>query len=85
MNVPRTAQSLPCAILAPSREFSEELRLEGVQVLGDNGRGEYRVAESASWTTRAFFVLLSSAARLLMMKGIESWVNRNTRNRGWIR
>jgi len=37
--------------------FLEELRLEGVQVLHDNGRGEIRVAVPESWTTRAFFVL----------------------------
>jgi ABC-2 type transport system ATP-binding protein len=37
--------------------FLEELRLEGVQVLHDNGRGELRVAVPAGWTTRAFFVL----------------------------
>ena len=35
----------------------DELRLEGVQVLHDNGRGEWRVAVPAGWTTRAFFVL----------------------------
>jgi ABC-2 type transport system ATP-binding protein len=37
--------------------FLEELRLEGVQVLHDNGRGEIRVAVPDSWTNRAFFVL----------------------------
>ncbi len=37
--------------------FLEELRLEGVQVLHDNGRGELRVGVPAGWTTRAFFVL----------------------------
>lgn len=37
--------------------FLEELRLEGVQVLHDNGRGELRVAVPAGWTTRVFFVL----------------------------
>jgi ABC-2 type transport system ATP-binding protein len=35
--------------------FLEELRLEGVQILHDNGRGEYRVQVPASWTTHAFF------------------------------
>ena len=35
----------------------EDIRLEGVQVLADNGRGEYRLAVPAGWTTRAFFVL----------------------------
>jgi ABC-2 type transport system ATP-binding protein len=37
--------------------FLEELRLEGVQLLHDNGRGELRVVVPADWTTRAFFVL----------------------------
>jgi ABC-2 type transport system ATP-binding protein len=37
--------------------FAEELRLEGAQVLSDNGRGELRVAVPAGWATRAFFVL----------------------------
>ena len=37
--------------------FLEELRLEGVQLLHDNGKGEYRVAVPPGWTTRAFFVL----------------------------
>ncbi|MCS7045177.1 MAG: ABC transporter ATP-binding protein [Gemmataceae bacterium] len=37
--------------------FLEDLRLEGVQVLHDNGRGEVRVAVPPGWTTRAFFVL----------------------------
>ncbi len=37
--------------------FLEELRLEGVQVLHDNGKGDYRVAVPQGWTTRAFFVL----------------------------
>ena len=37
--------------------FLEELRLEGATLLGDNGRGEVRLAVPAGWTTRAFFVL----------------------------
>ena len=35
----------------------EDLRLEGVQVLRDNGRGEYRVAVPPAWPTRGFFLL----------------------------
>ena len=38
-------------------EFLEELRLEGVNLVADNGRGELRVAVPPGWTTRAFFVL----------------------------
>ncbi len=37
--------------------FLDELRLEGVQILHDNGRGDYRVQVPASWTTQAFFKL----------------------------
>jgi ABC-2 type transport system ATP-binding protein len=37
--------------------FLEELRLEGVRVLEDNGRGEVRVAVPPTWVTRAFFAL----------------------------
>jgi ABC-2 type transport system ATP-binding protein len=37
--------------------FLDDLRLEAVQVLHDNGRGEYRVQVPASWTTQAFFKL----------------------------
>jgi ABC-2 type transport system ATP-binding protein len=37
--------------------FLEELRLEGVEVLHDNGRGELRVRVPAGWVTRAFFTL----------------------------
>jgi ABC-2 type transport system ATP-binding protein len=35
----------------------DDLRLEGVQILHDNGRGEYRVQVPANWTTQAFFKL----------------------------
>ena len=37
--------------------FLDELRLEAVQILHDNGRGEYRVQIPPSWTTQAFFKL----------------------------
>jgi ABC-2 type transport system ATP-binding protein len=35
----------------------EDLRLEGVRLIHDNGRGDLRVAVPAGWVTRAFFVL----------------------------
>ena len=35
--------------------FLDDLRLEGVHVLQDNGRGEYRVQVPPGWTTQAFF------------------------------
>lgn len=37
--------------------FLDDLRLEGVQILHDNGRGDFRVQVPASWTTQAFFKL----------------------------
>src|SRR5438132_9551234 len=37
--------------------FLDDLRLEGVQILHDNERGEYRVQVPPSWTTQAFFKL----------------------------
>ncbi len=44
-------------IQGPAEGFFEELRLEGVRVLHDNGRGELRVAVPPGWVTRGFFVL----------------------------
>jgi ABC-2 type transport system ATP-binding protein len=45
--------------------FREELRLEGVSVLHDNGRGELRVAVPPNWVTRAFFALADNHGVLL--------------------
>lgn len=50
--------------------FLEELRLEGVQVLHDNGKGEYRVAVPDGWTTRAFFVLADHHG--VLVRGLQS-------------
>jgi ABC-2 type transport system ATP-binding protein len=47
-------------ILGDPTAFREELQLEGVRVLQDNGKGELRVAVPAEWGksgTRAFFAL----------------------------
>ena len=41
------------------------MRLEGVTVLQDNGRGELRVAVPAGWATRAFFALADNHGVLL--------------------
>jgi ABC-2 type transport system ATP-binding protein len=35
--------------------FLDELRLEGVQIIHDNGRGDFRVQVPPHWTTQAFF------------------------------
>lgn len=40
-----------------SPALMEDLRLEGVELLGDNGRGEFRIAVPPGFSTRAFFVL----------------------------
>jgi ABC-2 type transport system ATP-binding protein len=45
--------------------FREELRLEGVTILTDNGRGELRVAVPPTWVTRAFFALADNHRVLL--------------------
>jgi ABC-2 type transport system ATP-binding protein len=50
--------------------FLEELRLEGVRVLDDNGRGELRVQVPTDWTTRAFFVLADHHG--VVVRGLQS-------------
>lgn len=52
-------------IQGESAGFREDLRLEGVRVLHDNGRGELRVAVPPGWTTRAFFALAADHGVLL--------------------
>ncbi|MCI0462724.1 MAG: ABC transporter ATP-binding protein [Gemmataceae bacterium] len=52
-------------IEGPPQAFLEELRLEGVHVLHDNGRGELRVAVPPGWVTRAFFSLADNHGVLL--------------------
>jgi ABC-2 type transport system ATP-binding protein len=52
-------------IQGEAHAFLEELRLEGVQVLHDNGRGELRVAVPTTWVTRAFFSLAENHGVLL--------------------
>jgi ABC-2 type transport system ATP-binding protein len=45
--------------------FGQGLRLEGVDVLHDNGRGELRVAVPAGWAARGFFALADNHGVLL--------------------
>ena len=47
------------------QRFLDELRLEGVNVLHDNGRGEVRVAVPSGWVTRAFFALADNNDAIL--------------------
>jgi ABC-2 type transport system ATP-binding protein len=49
--------------------FLEELRLEGVQVIQDNGQGELRVAVPGGWITRAFFALADN--HNVLLRGLQ--------------
>jgi ABC-2 type transport system ATP-binding protein len=49
--------------------FLEELRLEGVSLLGDNGRGEVRLACPPGWVTRTFFVLADQHS--VLVRGLQ--------------
>lgn len=49
--------------------FKEELRLEGVQVVADNGRGELRVLVPPTWVTRAFFALADNHG--VVLRGLQ--------------
>jgi ABC-2 type transport system ATP-binding protein len=52
------------------QRFLEELRLEGVRLVHDNGRGGLRVAVPASWqTTRPFFALADNHD--VVLRGLE--------------
>jgi ABC-2 type transport system ATP-binding protein len=48
----------------------DDLRLEGVKILHDNGRGEFRVQVPASWTTQAFFKL--AQVHNLVVRGLQA-------------
>jgi ABC-2 type transport system ATP-binding protein len=50
--------------------FAEELRLEGADVLQDNGRGELRVAVPPGWAPRAFFAL--AANHHVLLRGLAA-------------
>jgi ABC-2 type transport system ATP-binding protein len=50
--------------------FLEELRLEGVRIIHDNGRGELRVAVPRDWVTRAFFALADNHG--VVLRGLQS-------------
>jgi ABC-2 type transport system ATP-binding protein len=56
-------------IQGDSQNYLEELRLEGASILGDNGRGEVRVAVPAGWVTRAFFLLADHHG--VLVRGLE--------------
>jgi ABC-2 type transport system ATP-binding protein len=50
--------------------FLEELRLEGVSLIHDNGRGELRLAVPNGWTRRAFFALADNHD--VVLRGLQS-------------
>jgi ABC-2 type transport system ATP-binding protein len=52
-------------IQGEAHAFREELKLEGVRILHDNGRGELRVGVPDGWVTRAFFTLAANHGVLL--------------------
>jgi ABC-2 type transport system ATP-binding protein len=56
-------------IQGDAASFRDELRLEGVRVLQDNGRGELRVAVPPNWVTRAFFTLADN--HHVLLRGIQ--------------
>jgi ABC-2 type transport system ATP-binding protein len=49
--------------------FVDELRLEGVRIIHDNGRGDLRVAVPRGWVTRAFFVLADH--HRVLLRGLQ--------------
>lgn len=49
--------------------FVADLRLDGVHVLHDNGRGELRVAVPSGWITRTFFVLADH--HQVLLRGLQ--------------
>jgi len=57
-------------IQGPPGPFLEDLRLEGVRVVHDNGRGDLRVAVPDGWVTRAFFVLADNHG--VLIRGLQS-------------
>jgi ABC-2 type transport system ATP-binding protein len=57
-------------IQAPSDAFLEDLRLEGVRILQDNGRGELRVAVPPGWVTRGFFALADNHG--VTIRGVQA-------------
>jgi hypothetical protein len=50
--------------------FLDDLRLEAVQILHDNERGEYRVQVPANWTTQAFFKL--AQVHNVVVRGLQA-------------
>jgi ABC-2 type transport system ATP-binding protein len=56
-------------IQGESAAFVEELRLEGVRILADNGRGELAVLVPNGWVTRAFFTLADN--HQVLVRGLQ--------------
>jgi ABC-type uncharacterized transport system ATPase subunit len=47
------------------KAFRDELLLDGVRIVEDNGRGKWRVAVPAGWVTRGFFERASNRGATL--------------------
>jgi ABC-2 type transport system ATP-binding protein len=56
-------------IQGDAKVFLEEMALEGVQVLANNGRGDLRVAVPDGFVTRAFFALADNHG--VVLRGLE--------------
>ncbi|MSU77393.1 MAG: ABC transporter ATP-binding protein [Gemmataceae bacterium] len=57
-------------IQGESAGFFDDLRLEGVQIIHDNGRGDYRMRVPAGWTTHAFFKL--AQVHNVVLRGLQA-------------
>jgi ABC-2 type transport system ATP-binding protein len=57
-------------IQGEAQAFVDELRLEGVRILQDNGKGELRVAVPPGWVTRAFFALADNHGAIV--RGLQA-------------
>ncbi len=49
--------------------YREELQLEGVKILHDNGQGDWRVQVPEGWVTRAFFALAEN--HQVIVRGLQ--------------
>ena len=69
-SAPAVTTVTACNFRAIRRAFLEEMALEGVAVLANNGRGEIRVAVPPGWVTRAFFALADNHG--VVLRGLEA-------------
>jgi ABC-2 type transport system ATP-binding protein len=65
---PLTPGDSPGSLTGVER-FKEELKLEGVHVIAEDGRGELRVAVPHGWVSRAFFALAENTG--VTLRGLQ--------------